>query len=623
MRYTSFIIFTLIAQIALAQETNFGSATTLNVGTGATFYAGGSATFNGNVTNEGNTIIESDGRINGTVDNAGVLQIKGDGALEATSALVNRTGSTAVIEGNSNMDGTITNNGDFLVSGAASSVVNGSIDNNSQLRFDTDIQINGTIDNTSGTLGINGNAIVAGTLLNPDGAVTSVEGNLTLGTPFTNGGILRSAGETVISDTFSNNNEVVFGGSTTFNGATANNQRMLLAANTVFNGVLTNSGEIVSIADADINFVNNKQLGTLSFTDVVDRNPINEVILLSSADTIFIDNLNLNTAGRVSLPPNFVLVQTSMNINEGVLNATNQETFLVQGTINVNTASDGSPSYVEGQMLAITTTDATTFPMGINGAPNYVTLSSNTPGIVVKVECRVPNPDSLLTDENTMGLASEVEWSIQSSADSAEVSVSVDYSGVDFTNTPNFINAREYDATLQRFGDGDSLFHALKTIDSNNDNNGAAVPVEGTIRTSDLIWITPTPTRFALGISPVLTEPEVYLPNVFAPGASINENKIFRPFIGGAVVSSVTFLVYDSFNREVYAETISGEDLSLENLGWDGNLKSGLEAPEGVYYYNISIAYTISNDVSDKYFTAGERDQTQNFSKLGSVLLVK
>ncbi|MEP1789454.1 hypothetical protein, partial [Reichenbachiella sp.] len=121
----------------------------------------------------------------------------------------------------------------------------------------------------------------------------------------------------------------------------------------------------------------------------------------------------------------------------------------------------------------------------------------------------------------------------------------------------------------------------------------------------------------------VLTEPEVYLPNVFAPGASINENKIFRPFIGGAVVSSVTFLVYDSFNREVYAETISGEDLSLENLGWDGNLKSGLEAPEGVYYYNISIAYTISNDVSDKYFTAGERDQTQNFSKLGSVLLVK
>ncbi|MEP1779453.1 hypothetical protein [Reichenbachiella sp.] len=623
MRYTSFIIFTLIAQIALAQETNFGSATTLNVGTGATFYAGGSATFNGNVTNEGNAIIESDGRINGTMDNAGVLQIKGDGALEATSALVNRTGSTAVIEGNSNMDGTITNNGDFLVSGAASSVVNGSIDNNSQLRFDTDIQINGTIDNTSGTLGINGNAIVAGTLLNPDGAVTSVEGNLTLGTPFTNGGILRSAGETVISDTFSNNNEVVFGGSTTFNGATANNQRMLLAANTVFNGVLTNSGEIVSIADADINFVNNKQLGTLSFTDVVDRNPINEVILLSSADTIFIDNLNLNTAGRVSLPPNFVLVQTSMNINEGVLNATNQETFLVQGTINVNTASDGSPSYVEGQMLAITTTDATTFPMGINGAPNYVTLSSNTPGIVVKVECRVPNADSLLTDENTMGMASEVEWSIQSSADSAEVSVSVDYSGVDFTNTPNFINAREYDATLQRFGDGDSLFHALKTIDSNNDNNGAAVPVEGTIRTSDLIWITPTPTRFALGISPVLTEPEVYLPNVFAPGASINENKIFRPFIGGAVVSSVTFLVYDSFNREVYAETISGEDLSLENLGWDGNLKSGLEAPEGVYYYNISIAYTISNDVSDKYFTAGERDQTQNFSKLGSVLLVK
>ncbi|MEP3389713.1 MAG: FlgD immunoglobulin-like domain containing protein, partial [Reichenbachiella sp.] len=105
--------------------------------------------------------------------------------------------------------------------------------------------------------------------------------------------------------------------------------------------------------------------------------------------------------------------------------------------------------------------------------------------------------------------------------------------------------------------------------------------------------------------------------------AFLSDNTIFRPFVGGVVVSSISFLIFDSFNREVYTATLTGEDLNLDDLGWDGNLKSGQQAPEGVYYYNVSITYDISEDVSDKYFVNGEREQTQHFSKLGSVLLVK
>lgn len=623
MRYIVFFILSLIAGSSYSQGTRMGLNTTLEVGRNARLYFGGGTTFNGVMTNNGTTTVENDALINRAVNNSGTLLIKGNSTTNTGSTLRNVTGSSLAIQGNASLDGTIVNDGDFLISGDGSSSVIGSIDNNGQLNFDTNVQIDGVVDNTAGTMGVTGNAAINGTLLNPDGATTAIDGDLVLSSAFSNGGVFTASGSATVSDAFVNSNEAAFNGPTTFDGVTTNDQRMLLGANTSFNNDLTNNGEIVAIADANLNFVNNRQLGTLSFADVDGRTPINEVTISSDVDSIFINNLNLNTAGKVTLPPNFVLVQTAMNIEKGVLNATNQETFLVRGTINVTAPSDGSPSYVEGQMLAITSTDATTFPMGINGSPNYVTLNSNTSDIVVKVECKLPNPDSLLTDENTMGLAQEVEWTIQSLSDSAEVSVAVDYSGVDFTSTPNFINAREYDATLQRFAAGDSVFHALSTVGSTNDNAGTSVPVAGTIRTSDLVWITPQPTRLALGISPVLTEPEVYLPNVFAPGASMNENKVFRPFIGGAEVNSVTFLIYDSFNREIYSETLSGEDLNLDDLGWDGNLNGGLEAPAGVYYYNVSIAYKISTDVSDKYFTSGERDQVQNFSKLGSVLLVK
>lgn len=625
MKYFSIFILLLSFRLGFAQTTNLGASTTLNVEGNATFYIGGSATLNGVVTNEGNTIVQEDAQITGPVDNTGNFVVRGDAAFDATSVVNSGSSSTLGVRGNASLAGTLTNDGDFFITGGETSVLNGTIDNNSSLNLESNLQINGLLDNTGGVIGVLGDVTLAGTLINPDGAETVIDGNIESSVPLANGGKIATTGTGTFADSFSNTNEALFGQEAVFDGEVSNEQTMAFASNVTFNGSLTNNGTITSIEDGELDFVDNKHLGNLSFIDVEDRATINEVILMSNADSIFINELNLNTIGKVTLPPNFVLVQSGLNIEKGVLNATNQETFLVQGQINVNSNNETStPSYVEGQMLAITSdTEPTVFPMGINGFPNYVAINSSTPGVTVKVECKQPDPDSLITDENTMGLAQEVEWVIQALGDSAEINVAVSYSGVDFTSTPNFINAREYDATLQRFANGDSVFTALQTTGSVNDNIGTTIPEAGTIRTADKIWITAKPTRFALGISPVLTEPEVYLPNVFSPGALLSDNTIFRPFIGGAVVSSITFLIFDSFNREVYTATLTGEDLNLDDLGWDGNLKSGQEAPEGVYYYNVSISYHISDEVSDKYFINGERNQTQEFSKLGSVLLVK
>lgn len=616
------LLFGLSWQIAHAQDMSFGSSTSMKVGSNAGIVIPGSATISGIWDNEGSTLIDQDLHSFGSIENTGQFFVKGDAALDGGSFFGNNEEATFDVFGNTSLAGSMLNLGKIFVSGEANSVLDGYLENYGEFGVNSSLQLNGAIDNY-GVFSILGSLAVAGNLSNFDGSETGIDGDLSMTTPFDNSGSLYVGGSAEITDNFVNHFDAVFEGTTVFDGAVINNLNLVLGSSAIFNGDLTNNGEIIGISDAELNFVNNRNLGTLSFVDIGDRNPINEIVISSSADSIFIDVLNMSTIGTVTLPPNFVLVLTALNIDMGVLNATNQETFLVQGTINVNSAGTGAPSYVEGTMLAITSTGPTTFPMGINGSPNYFSINSNTPGITVKVQCVLPNPDSLITDENTMGLAQEVEWTIASLADSAEVTVSVDYSGIDFRNATNFINAREYDATLQKFEQGDTTFSALRTVESVNNNVGTSVPSQGTIRTSDQIWITPTKKRFALGLSPVLTEPEVYLPNVFTPGAQMSENRIFRPFIGGAVVTSVTFQVFDSFNREVYAETISGEDLDLEELGWDGTLNSGQEAPEGVYYYKVEISYTISDEVSDKYFTASERSQTQNYRKLGSVMLVK
>ncbi|MEP2026362.1 MAG: gliding motility-associated C-terminal domain-containing protein [Reichenbachiella sp.] len=657
-----FILIILSAPLTFAQQTTMGSNTTLNIKGNSSLYFSTDATFEGSLFNEGEVMIENasifngvvensglvqaiggsttttsslffnrsnatfevngDAILDGSIENNGLVQVIGDAALEISSLFNNNSEAILDIGGNAALDGTVVNNGEILVSGASTSVINGSIDNNNDLTFGGDTENNGSVNN-NGFINVVGNLGVFGTYSNADGATTLIEGNLDQVSPIVNNGVIEILGNAIFSGSFTNNNEITFMNSSSFEDAVFNSQKMYIGGNSNFTSELSNTGEIISFADAQLNFQNNKNLGNLSFSDVDEAIPITEVILESSADSILIDHLNININGKVTMPSTFVLIQTELNIEQGVLNTTNQDNFLVTGHINVNSANSSAPAYIEGKMLAVTSANSITFPMGINGFPNYLTLNSSTAGITVKVECKIPDLDSLFTDEQTMGLAPDVEWTLQSLSDSAEMNVSVDYSGVDFTNSANFINAREYDATLQSYDRSDSLFHALRTVESDHANIGTAVPTEGTIKTSNQIWITSKPTRFALGLSPVLTEPEVYVPNVFTPDADMNENRVFRPFIGGAIVNAINIIIFDSFNSEVYSSNQSGEDLDLESLGWDGNLKNGFEAPEGVYYYNISIEYKINDEVSDKYFNSGERDQTQTFSKLGSVMLVK
>lgn len=664
MKYIIYSILVLLSNLTIAQSVNFGAATSVNVEGNAKFHLQGNAMMDGLLSNDGETIIDGDVLVNNVIDNSGQLEVGKTASFTASSSLLNNAESVLSILGNGTFDGNVENNGLVDIFGTSSislsallnnndgsvwssagdatldgtiansgifhtgansiATVNGVLDSNNELNFEGDLDVSGIVNNI-GAMNVLGDMSVQGTGLytNQLGGLAAINGNFTQVSPFENEGIIEIIGDATFSENFANRNESAFLGSTSFEGTVANEQNIYLGGDSEFLSDLLNNGEIISVADAQLNFEQNRNLGNLGFSDLDQVAPITEVVILSSTDSIFIAQLKMDIEGKVTMPNNFVLIQDELSIVQGVLNTTNQENFLVTGTVNVSSASSNAPAYIEGKMLAVTSENGTTFPMGINGFPNYVTLKSSKAGVPVKVECRTPDLDSLLTDENTMGLAQEVEWTIQTLTDSVEVIVSVEYSGVDFTNAPNFINAREYDATLQKYDSNDSLYHALRTIESANANIGTEVPTEGTIKTSDKIWVSIKPSKFALGISPVLTQPEVYVPNVFTPQASLSDNQIFRPFIGGATINVVNFIVYDSFNSEIYSFNQSGEDIDLEGIGWDGVLKSGQDAPEGVYYYNISLEYLISDDVSDKYFNSGERGQTQTFSKLGSVMLVK
>ncbi|WP_109831537.1 hypothetical protein [Reichenbachiella versicolor] len=617
-----------------SQSIQLGANSELNVGTNTIMYFGGGAQVDGVYNNEGVTVVEQDVSLAGTLTNTGTFQVNGESALGdgLNDEVVMVNSGNVLIEGNTSVSDMITNDGSLFIRGNDANVVDGDIANTGDLVFASDVSINSAIDN-QGILGTQqANATVAGTITTYPTSETIVDGDLVLTSPLINNGLLGVTGSTDMSTDFTNFSEANFVGETSFNGLVDNqtDADLVFASDVTFaNDVLTNDGQISTVGSGTIDFTNNKYVGTINALDGVaeDGTPliIDEVILLSSADTLIIDNLSLSTQGKITLPQNPLSIETSLNIISGVVNAANQEAFIVKGETNVE-SNELTPAYIEGKMVGVTTERAKVFPMGINGNYNFITLNSSTPGVIVKVECRELEGDETQTDDETLGLAKEVEWTIQTvnPGDTAVVSVGVEFSGVDLQNSSNFVRAKAYDASLQLYDTLDAVFHSLKTLgepetDASIDlNDDIEIPSLGIIKTSNNLQVTNTPVRFAIGYSPILLQPEFYIPNAFAPQGVFEENHVFRPYISGATVSRVDIRILDSYKSEIYRTSMSdetGEGLDLSSVGWNGTVDGGLDAPEGVYYYNIRLDYISTIDGADQSL------QTKN--EAGSVILVK
>ena len=658
MRGLSIIIFSILPILLIAQgTTNVGTNTTLDVGSNAVLYMGGQAqidgtisnlgltvldgdvTLNGAVTNSGQmnitgggafnstytnsgiTVVDSDATLVGTIDNTGEFVIKGDGGLGGTSVFNNLAGSKAGIEGNGTLDGSLVNDGEFLVSGDALTVINGTLDNNGLMGFDTNIDVNGTIDN-SGTLGVIGETTMNGTLINPLGAEASFDGDVFWNTPLNNDGAFLAMQNAVMTGDLVNTGDAIYGGTTSFDGNVTNatNANLLLGSNTSFNLALTNDGAISVYSSATLDFKANKYLGTVNVVDSAGLDPIGEVVLLNTTDSIIFTNMNMSTSGKATLPATQkILVTNELNLLSGIVNAKNQENFLVTGVANISPSRTAGNTYVEGKMVALSKNDRPVlFPMGLGDRANYMTLSSLRSGVVLKVECIEPDLSTLRSDDETWGLYGGVEWIVRAIDDTVNVAVSVLFPEVDVNNLTNasYIRADSISSTLQLHNGEEDIFHKLISQRISEDSTD---PIElityFKVDATDSVTITPQGRRFVIGVSPIQVEPLLYFPNVFAPSGQMEENRLFRPFFDGYEVTSINFRVYDSFNKIVYQTNHSGEMLDLSNIGWDGRLTSGLDAPEGVYYYDAQLTFNS--------LIGTQTGKTEKVSKRGSVMLVK
>ncbi len=357
-----------------------------------------------------------------------------------------------------------------------------------------------------------------------------------------------------------------------------------MGGNTTLNGPLTNFGTIVGYRDMD--FVRNTDVGNLKFTGDIDQS--------LSGDTIDVGSFELDKTGRLILLTGQVRVTGGLAVTRGVVQSDDELDLIQAGSVD----EDGD-GYVEGKMIGRLNNSATlTFPMGLtdtngNGFKNYLTLRANKPGTFVRVECRRPNPNLLFPDSLMDGLADEVEWAVQVlGQDSVEATIAIDYSGVNLDDRefPNLINADVHQPAIAMFYREDTLHHLLNTATV---FDGEVRDSDGYIESDERIWITNAGRRFSIALVPKAVGDVLYIPNVFAPNATLQDNRTFRPFFEGAPITRIVIEIVDSFNQVVYdlerptnTEPVS-QDLS--DYGWDGFLKNGSEAPGGVYYYTIII----------------------------------
>jgi hypothetical protein len=361
--------------------------------------------------------------------------------------------------------------------------------------------------------------------------------------------------------------------------------------NTTLNGNLNNQGQVTSFSD--INFVSNTDIGSIKFIGTADQQLLGE-------ELIFLD-FTVDKDGQLIVNPRKVTVNGTMSMARGVIKTDADQEVVIKGS-----TISGGTGYIEGRALGVLSNGELTFPTGINGFTNYITFSGFDPNITFEVRILRPDGSTLNPDEDIVGIADQVEWQVVSPEVPASAFVSVDFSGIDLQNFQNGepIRSEKYEAALVMYTADDTLYHSVPGVFV--DGSDPKSESFGRFESTERIAISSEVTRLNIALIPVIIRPHFFVPNSFAPNGELDENHLFRPFYSGDKVTSIYMRVFDSFNKEVYLYSQTGDDVDLSLMGWDGTMPSGVGAPNGVYYYTIQL-----------------QGETENHNQSGAVLLVK
>ncbi|MEM6737200.1 MAG: gliding motility-associated C-terminal domain-containing protein [Bacteroidota bacterium] len=342
-----------------------------------------------------------------------------------------------------------------------------------------------------------------------------------------------------------------------------------------FVGALQNNGTIIS--NSDLNFFDNKTVGNLKFVGLTDQ--------FITGDTLFVTDMKVDKTGNIEMETDRIFVSGNLDVTSGVVHTDDIDDLIVTGW-----CSEDGTGYVEGKLVGLSAGDPVAFPMGVNGFKNYITFSDTKPGVRIIVDCLAPDSATLLPTEDMVGIVDEVEWQVRTVADSTLATMTVNFSGLDFINFSNGqpIRANAFIPALVVLQKGNPVYQILESAEATPENMGST-ETSGRIVSTSSVLIDTSITRVNVAWLPVVDGPEFFVPNVFSPNGFYEENRLFRPFFAGGEVTSVSIAIYNAYNDDVYRYSKSGIDLDLSSIGWDGKLRGGRPAEEGVYYYDIQL----------------------------------
>ena len=383
------------------------------------------------------------------------------------------------------------------------------------------------------------------------------------------------------------------------------NSTVYFGTSASLSGTVENNGEIISSDSLD--FQSNLETGAVRFVGTGEQS--------LAGDSLSIEQLSIENGGLLRLATPWAFIQDGLSLPTGSLLTDTDHRLLLDDEAVVS--GDG---VVLGPVLAVVGADPVLFPTGIGGAKNHITISSATPGTILRVSCELPDEALLIPAEDMIGIADEVQWSIATVGQQAAGGrvdfdfnrqdvidggfASVDFSGVDLQNfgQANTIRANDYEPALVYYSEADSAYRLLESSDVYDTDEISF----GKIETNSRLAFSSNPVLLSLAQVPVLSAPTFYVPTAFAPRGTYQENHIFRPYFTGGDVNTVSFSIWDSFNEEVHSFQRSDETIDLADASWNGRLPNDQEAPAGVYFFSVDISTS-----------------TGRYTKSGSVLLVK
>ncbi|WP_339793996.1 MAG: hypothetical protein ACMVP2_24325 [Imperialibacter sp.] len=350
------------------------------------------------------------------------------------------------------------------------------------------------------------------------------------------------------------------------------NAKVFFSNQVNFEGSLDNKGTL--ILSKDVDFAANTSAGSMEFTGAADQKLTGSELLAK--------DLTLLKQGRLFLFANTIDVSGTLDMNKGYLYPQATKVHVSGGQI----AGGSAESYIEGRISQTSVGNALYYPMGIDGYFNSLSLLQTSQGDKIAVEIAIPDASLLIPGDSLIGLADEAQWIVtKESEKNLATTVEVNFDGFELNAlvNPQTIRAHRYGPVIAHLDPEEGKYFQLG-IGSLTDTDSVTY---GMLTSSKTLALRNEPKYVSLGRMPLSSGPAFFVPNIFAPRAALEENRLFRPFLAGVPVERFTMAIWDGYNVEMY--NVNQIDAVLDELGWDGTTNGGATASEGVYYYSIQV----------------------------------